>query len=202
MFLVIALLIWVGAMGIWWLCSNAFRNADIDRFKNRLLGSPKAKKGKPQQGPALIHADQAGFLVKVMQRLQLQSRVQQLLEQAGLKWTVAKLLNLCILLFGASFLAGWTMLPPPLRRFSFVGGIIGACLPVLLVTRKRKKRLRRFEELFPESLEFVARSMRAGHAFSVSLEMIHREFEEPLAGEFRRAFDEHNLGLPLGLALQ
>lgn len=202
MFLVIALLIWVAAMGVWWLCSNTFRKADVDRFKNRLLGSTRAKKGKSQQGPALIHAEQAGFLVKVMKRLQLQTRVQQLLEQAGLKWSVAKLLNICLLLFGGSFLAGWIMLPGPLRRFSFVPGILGACLPVLFVSRKRKKRLQRFEELFPESLEFVARSMRAGHAFSVSLEMIHREFEEPLAGEFRRAFDEHNLGLPLEFALQ
>ena len=68
--------------------------------------------------------------------------------------------------------------------------------------RKRKARMRRFEELFPDSLEFVSRSMRAGHAFSVSLEMIHREFQEPLAGEFRRTFEEHNLGLPLDVALQ
>jgi tight adherence protein B len=44
--------------------------------------------------------------------------------------------------------------------------------------------------------------MRAGHAFSVSLEMIHREFQEPLSGEFRRTFEEHNLGLPLDVALQ
>jgi tight adherence protein B len=65
----------------------------------------------------------------------------------------------------------------------------------------RTKRLRRFEEQFPESLEFVARSMRAGHAFSVSLEMIYREFQEPLASEFRRTFEEHNLGLPLDTAL-
>jgi tight adherence protein B len=62
--------------------------------------------------------------------------------------------------------------------------------------------MRRFEEQFPDSLEFVSRSMRAGHAFSVSLEMIHREFTEPLAGEFRRTFDEQNLGLPLDIALQ
>ena len=62
--------------------------------------------------------------------------------------------------------------------------------------------LHQFEELFPDSLEFVSRSMRAGHAFSVSLEMIHQEFQEPLAGEFRRTFEEHNLGLPLDLALQ
>jgi tight adherence protein B len=32
--------------------------------------------------------------------------------------------------------------------------------------------------------------------------MIHRDFNEPLAGEFRRTFDEHNLGLPLDVALQ
>ena len=32
--------------------------------------------------------------------------------------------------------------------------------------------------------------------------MIHREFQEPLAGEFRRTFEEHNLGLPLEVALQ
>ena len=44
--------------------------------------------------------------------------------------------------------------------------------------------------------------MRAGHAFSVSLEMIHREFPDPLAGEFKRTFEEHNLGLPLDVALQ
>src|ERR1700691_5942215 len=44
--------------------------------------------------------------------------------------------------------------------------------------------------------------MRAGHAFSVSLEMIHREFPEPLSSEFRRTFEEHNLGLPIEIALQ
>jgi len=48
----------------------------------------------------------------------------------------------------------------------------------------------------------VARAMRAGHAFSVSLEMLHLEFDEPLAGEFRRTFDEQNLGLPLDVALE
>ena len=40
------------------------------------------------------------------------------------------------------------------------------------------------------------------HAFSVSLEMLHREFPDPLGGEFRRTFEEHNLGLPLEHALE
>jgi tight adherence protein B len=43
--------------------------------------------------------------------------------------------------------------------------------------------------------------MRAGHAFSISLEMLHRETEQPMAGEFRRVFEEQNLGMPLDTAL-
>src|SRR5580704_11336567 len=94
------------------------------------------------------------------------------------------------------------MLPPPFDKFAWIAGLIGFCMPLLYVMRMGKKRLKKFEDQFPDSLEFVSRSMRAGHAFSVSLEMIHREFNEPLAGEFRRTFDEQNLGLPLDIALQ
>ena len=203
MFIVIVVLIWIVAMGVWWLCSSAFRSADIDRFKHRLLGTSKAKKAKSQPGLALIHREaQQTVLFKLMHRLRLQTRLQEMLEQAGLKWTVAKLLNTCLFLFAAGFLAAWLMLPDAMHRFSVIPGVLAGCFPVLHVLRKRKKRLFRFEELFPESLEFISRSMRAGHAFSVSLEMIQHEFQEPLAGEFRRAFEESNLGLPLDVALQ
>ena len=55
---------------------------------------------------------------------------------------------------------------------------------------------------FPDALEFVARAMKSGHAFSVSLEMLHKEFAAPLGTEFRRTFDEQNLGLPIEVALE
>jgi tight adherence protein B len=58
-----------------------------------------------------------------------------------------------------------------------------------------------FENQFPESLDFLARSLRAGHAFSVSLEMLAQESPEPLATEFGRVFHENNLGAPLEVAL-
>jgi len=70
------------------------------------------------------------------------------------------------------------------------------------VFRKRKSRLKRFEELFPESLEFVARSMARRTRVLGVARNDSREFQEPLAGEFRRTFEEHNLGLPLEVALQ
>jgi tight adherence protein B len=69
------------------------------------------------------------------------------------------------------------------------------------VRRKARLRINSFEAQFPDCLEFVSRSMRAGHAFSVAIEMAHREFSEPLAGELRRAFEEQNLGQPLEIVL-
>ncbi len=85
--------------------------------------------------------------------------------------------------------------PPPWLLF-------WAVLPYLYVLRKRSKRLSMFEEQFPEALDFVARAMRAGHAFSVSLEMLADESPEPLAREFRQVFNEQNLGAPIEIALQ
>ena len=75
-------------------------------------------------------------------------------------------------------------------------------MPLSRVKRKARKRIYAFEEQFPDCLEFISRSMRAGHAFSVALEMVHKEFSEPLASEFRRIFEEQNLGQPLDIVLR
>jgi len=203
-FLLIVLAVWMVVMAIWWVSSSAFRTADVDRLKARLLGTTKEKKKSSANGPALINPDQPvpSVLVRLVKRFNLENRLQELLEQSGMRMTVARLLQTCLLAGIAACAVAWFFLPEQFRIFAWAALAIGAALPVLYVKRKKGSRLRHFEEQFPESLEFVARSMRAGHAFSVSLEMIHREFQEPLAGEFRRTFEEHNLGLPLDVALQ
>jgi tight adherence protein B len=77
-----------------------------------------------------------------------------------------------------------------------------ALLPYLFVRHKRKKRIDALEEQFPEALDFLARSMRAGHAFSISLEMLGEEMPDPLGQEFRTLFNEQNLGAPMDVALR
>jgi tight adherence protein B len=105
--------------------------------------------------------------------------------------------------FGAGFVVAWVLLPGAIpRAFAFLVGLVIAPFPFGYVFMQRRSRLSKFEAIFPETLEFISRSMRAGHAFSVSLEMIYREFAEPVSGEFRRTFEEANLGLPIEVALQ
>jgi tight adherence protein B len=204
MFLLIAISVWACALVVWWVCSNAFRHSDLDKLKSRLLGTKSKKTKAAGPNASLIQADEKNDLLsaKFLKRFQLQTKLQELMEQAGMKWGTHRFVNTTLVAALAGWALAWLLLPAQFHQASYLAGLLFGFLPLLYVVRKRNSRMRRFEELFPESLEFVARSMRAGHAFSVSLEMIHREFQEPLAGEFRRTFEEHNLGLPLDVALQ
>jgi tight adherence protein B len=204
-FIIGTILIWGVAVIVWFIVTRVFQAKDVESIQSRLGGKEKTSRKDKTKGPALFESEEgaAGKLaLGLIRRFELMSRIQTMLEQAGLRWKPAQLVHFCIGFFVAG--GGLTMLflPPQFRSFALVVACAFGTLPLLYVARARSKRLHRFEELFPESLEFVSRSMRAGHAFSVALEMIHREFQEPISGEFKRAFDEHNLGLPLEVALQ
>ena len=199
--------IWGMCVGLWWVITKYVRTSDISKIKSRLVGNVTAKKKEKSQreGPALIQFEDKSkdkIAIKLLQKFKLKDRLQTLLEQAGLRWSVIKFAHSSLALFLLGYGVAWFMLPSNLSILALAAGLLFGFGPLIHVVRQKNSRLHKFEEQFPESLEFVARSMRAGHAFSVSLEMIHREFQEPLAGEFRRTFEEHNLGLPLEIALE
>jgi tight adherence protein B len=207
-FIGVILVIWAVAMGAWFAVSKYFKSTDVDRIKARLSGTSKAKATKQAKAdaskPSVIHGNVAvknHVAQMLVDKYNLGPKLGTFLEQAGLQWQPARFVHLTLLSFGGGFAFGWLFIPLT-HLVAVATGLATAVIPFVYVHFKRKSRLHRFEALFPDALEFVSRSMRAGHAFSVSLEMIHREFQEPLSSEFRRAFEEHNLGLPIEIALQ
>src|SRR2546430_15110324 len=48
----------------------------------------------------------------------------------------------------------------------------------------------------------MSRALSAGHAFSEAMHMVSSEMPEAIAGEFRKTYEEQNLGLSLKLALE
>jgi tight adherence protein B len=205
-FLSLAIVVWLAAMVGWYVISKYFKSSDADRVKQRLMGVGKARK-QTKEGKAgeqsVLHTQQSGnkFAQLLVEKYQLGPKMQLFLEQAGLRWTPARLVHSSIMAFLAMLAFAWIILPVP-HLLAVVLGLAAAPAPFIYVWMQRRTRLRKFEAIFPETLEFISRSMRAGHAFSVSLEMIYREFAEPVSGEFRRTFEEANLGLPIEVALQ
>jgi|SRR5579864_1327570 tight adherence protein B len=141
------------------------------------------------------------FMERFLDRLDITQKLQVYVSQAGLDWTPLKFLVMMLMCAVVGGLLG--------LRFAFIGygytsvvlGLCFATLPYLYLRRTRTKRLNKLEEQFPEALEFLARSMRAGHAFTISLEMLGEELPEPLGQEFRTLFNEQNLGAALEVAL-
>jgi tight adherence protein B len=114
--------------------------------------------------------------------------------EAGLKWSVGRT-TLVMLLLGSVgavilFTLDWTpLVSVPLAA---AAGII---IPFLFILHKRTARFQKIEEQFPDALDSLSQSMRAGHPFSAGMEMLAGESPEPLAQEMRKAFDEWKLGL-------
>ena len=84
---------------------------------------------------------------------------------------------------------------------AWVAMLVGFVLPYSYASYRRNKRFEKFEELFPEAIDTLARAVRAGHAFTTALEMITDEVAEPVAGEFRQLYEEQKFGMPVRDAL-
>jgi tight adherence protein B len=128
-------------------------------------------------------------------------RLREYLLQAGVKMKPAKLVLISAVLGAATeFVLSYAVEAlPGLATFGLA--VVMLMLPFLFIAWKRKRRLRQFEERFPEALDLLGRAIRAGHAFTTGLEMISKDSPEPVASEFRTAFEEQNFGLPLRDAL-
>jgi tight adherence protein B len=129
--------------------------------------------------------------------------VQSLVQQAGLSWTNSQFLGMTLACaVGGALLARLFNigLHPALEMG--VLAATGATIPLTILRFKAKRRLAAFEEQLPDALEFLARSMRAGNAFSVSLEMLGKDSPDPLGVEIRRVYNEQNLGATLDVALR
>jgi tight adherence protein B len=85
--------------------------------------------------------------------------------------------------------------------FGAAGVLLGALMPYSYASWRRTRRFQKFEEIFPEAIDTLARAVRAGHAFTTALELISNEVGEPIATEFRKLYEEQKFGLPVRDAL-
>lgn len=138
----------------------------------------------------------------LLRKSQISNRLSAMIQQSGLPWTVTRLAAMTVLAALAGAVLGFVFRPLGFVVFSVVGAaLLLGSLPFLYLRFKRNKRMSEFEQQLPEALDFLARSMRAGHAFTISLEMLGAESPDPLGQEFRTLFNELNLGAPLETAL-
>jgi tight adherence protein B len=185
--------------------SLGYRFIETQR-KKQVEGMLNVVSGNPVEGSQSVVLDaptEDNPLDKFFQKTGDLERIRRFIQQAGLDWTPTRLLTTTLIAAAAGAFLGWFLRPLGFVAISLLlGALILGSLPYVYVKHKATKRLNEIEAQLPEALDFLARSMRAGHAFSISLEMLGQETADPLGQEFRVLFNEQNLGAPLEVAME
>lgn len=178
------------------------RNARARLIKDRLATVQKTPEREPNEELAFLRDEQLSKIPAfdtLLRRSERVSAIQDALLQAGMKFRAGNFLLLCVFCGVVAGLA--TVLYTRNPAIAWAALIIGGFLPYSVVSYRRQKRFEKFEELFPEAIDTLARAVRAGHAFTTAIEMISNEISEPLATEFRKLFEEQKFGMPVRDAL-
>ena len=185
---------------IFWLIERRSSRARI--LKERLAPGRKAPERTGEEELALLRDEQLSGIPALDSLLRRSSRIsdlQKMLAQADIAVRAGNFL-------GISALAGIavTILAYAVSNrveVAWIALVLGFVLPYSYASFRRNKRFEKFEELFPEAIDTLARAVRAGHAFTTALEMITAEVAEPVAGEFRQLYEEQKYGMPVRDAL-
>jgi tight adherence protein B len=142
------------------------------------------------------------FLNKIFFKIPGIERLDRLIQQANAQYPVGVFILLSLLLMQVGFLMGSVILPVRVLGISYITAFLFAIIPFLYLSLKKRNRLQEFEKQLPEALELIARSLRAGHAFTSGMKVVVDNFGEPLGPEFAQVLDEINFGVPVADALR
>ena len=178
------------------------RRAQARLLRERLASAQKAPERQPNEELALLRDEMLSkipALDSLLRRSAQISNLHTMLAQAD--WDIRASNFLLISVVSAAVLGTAVLVASGSMLFAWVGALLGAFLPYSFVSYRRGKRFQKFEELFPEAIDTLARAVRAGHAFTTALELISNEVSEPISSEFRKLFEEQKFGLPVRDAL-
>ncbi|MCG5075260.1 type II secretion system F family protein [Paraburkholderia tagetis] len=182
----------------WW---NSRHGAVARRLESRLEAVATGGMGR-KESMSILKAQRLDGSTLFGRALLLVPKIRSFeawVQQSGVSWTAARLIALCAVMPVFVFVVGLFFRVPFAMLASIA--VVSALLPLLYVSRRRSKRLLRFQKQLPDACDMLARALRSGHAFTGAIDMVGTEFADPMGAEFRVTFDEINYGVSLNDAL-
>jgi tight adherence protein B len=183
------------AEGFYLLC---FTGASYRNNVNRRL---KLLKDQPDRESILIQlrrerglTSSGGYSLKSV-------NFNQLVLQSGLTVGIARLVVFVAIGTVTVFMAA-VILRGSVVQALVIALVCGLLLPFLLLRFLRKRRQRAFGAQFPDALDMIVRSLRAGHPVPIAISMVAREMRDPIGSEFGIIADEITYGADLESGLR
>jgi len=140
------------------------------------------------------------FFNELLKNARWAQKLDNLLVQGDMPIRLGAFILLMAVLGAAGFVAMVMVLHRPLLAVPV--GMVAALLPLFYARQRKFKRIRKFEEQFPDALDMLNRALRAGLALNGAIQIVADESPDPVAKEFRVLFEENRLGLDMKDALK
>ncbi len=140
------------------------------------------------------------FLNDMLKTAKWAQKLDNLLVQGDISLRLGTFILLMAVLGVAGFFVMSSILHRPLIGLPV--GLFTAALPLFWARHRKAKRVRKFEQLFPDSLDMLNRALRAGLALNGAIQIVADESPDPVGKEFRVLFEENRLGLDMREALK
>ncbi len=181
----------------------ASQNSSSEQIKSRIrrLSAAAVEESEAKKFISLSRQEGLSGLDSLLLRMPRLHNLDRFLEQAGVRYGPATYFAFCLVTGVVGAVAVSYFFRSVALILLAVGFLLGALVPWLLLTRKRIKRHERLVRQIPDTLDFFARSLRAGTPFSGAIKIASEEMPQPIAGELAVTFDELNYGLSFDEAL-
>jgi tight adherence protein B len=183
------------AEGFYLLC---FTGASYRNNVNRRL---KLQKDQPNRENILIQlrrerglTSSGGYSLKSV-------NFNQLVMQSGLSVGVGRLVAFVGIGAVIAFAAGIIVRGSVIQAL-MIALFAGLVLPLLVLRFMRNRRQKAFGAQFPDALDMIVRSLRAGHPVPIAISMVAREMRDPIGSEFGIVADEITYGADLESGLR
>jgi tight adherence protein B len=186
-------ILFVEAIYIWCFSTASYRGT-INRRLNLLSDQPDRESVLIQlrRERGLTSGGLYGLPILSLNRLILQSGVTIGVGRLGLVVGIGVLLALVVQLWFGSGVIQSVLI-------TLAGAV---ALPFAILRWLRKRRQAKFGERFPDAVDIIVRSLRAGHPIPVAISMVARELPDPLGTEFGMVVDEITYGADLETAMR
>ncbi len=203
------LIVWLTFIGIaasivgaYWLLVVVPEAREQNYLKRRLKGEEAAV---VRHGPSLLKEPEQLSGIPILNTLlersgYLTGRLRSTIDQSGLRLNLGQFLLISLIGAGAAYVA--VSIYAHLWWLSLAALVVVGLIPLFVAKNFATRRIRQFEEQFPEAIDLIARSMRAGHAFSTGLKMAADELPPPAGIEFRKLYERQNFGAQLSESLR
>jgi tight adherence protein B len=189
--------------GLAWVFIYPILSGERQAEKRRELVTQSEPVKRQARGNQKSRREQVEDTLKDLERKQKNEKLtlQQRIQQAGLSWSKRQYIlisaGMGIVAFAMILFTGLGLLAA--LGFGFAAGF---GVPYWLLGYLKKRREKRFLNVFPDSVDVIVRGIKAGLPLLDSLRMIANEGQEPVKSEFKAIMETQAIGMPLGEACQ